>query len=218
MLIRDFGGRGVAMRNPFRIAALALVTALGVLIPTGVASAGGDFSVKTKDDQRDVVECESGAPANNKANDVKDAKINGNGVITVRMFRSVEESLADQFSFAVVVTVEYPDGRVRVFRVQVHDGEVEIAEIDPDTRTPLPEGAAITVKKTKIVIETAGSVPADMIVTVEAFNLPKESDSVACDTAVVEVSEQLEPRGTLEPPPLEEPRTGPTEDLEEIIG
>jgi hypothetical protein len=205
------------MRSPFGIAAVVLVT-VGVVIPAGVAGAGSDFSVKSKDDRRDVVECESRAPADNEANDIKDARINGNGVVTVRMFRSVEESLADQFSFAVVVTIEYPDGRVRVFRVQVHDGEVEIAEIDPDTRTPLVEGVPIEVKKNKVVIKTGGSVPADTLVMVEAFNLPKETDTVACDEAVVEVTEQLSPRPTFEPPPLVEPKTGPTEDLEEIIG
>jgi hypothetical protein len=204
------------MRSPFGIAAVVLVT-VGVVIPAGVAGAGSEFSAKIKDDRRDVVECESGAPADNEANDIKDARINGDGVVTVRMFRSVEESLADQFSFAVVVTIEYPDGRVRVFRVQVHDGEVEIAEIDPDTRTPLPEGAPIEVKKNKVVIKTGGSVPADTLVTVEAFNLPKETDTVACDEAVVEVTKQLRPRPTFEPPPLVEPKTGPTEDLEEII-
>ena len=209
------------MRNRLKWTVTALVTAGMMLIPAGVAGAG-NTSARVKDDRGDVVECESGAPAKNKANDIQDAKITGNGEVIVRMFRSVEKSLADQFSFAVVVTIEYPDGRVRVFRVQVHDGVVEIGEIDPQTRELLDEGAPIDVDKHNIVIQTGGSVPADTVVTVEAFNLRKEADTVACDIAVIEVTEQLEPPSDIrppdEPPEPEPPREGPVEDLEEIIG
>lgn len=212
------------MRNRLKWTVTALVAAAALLIPVGGARAGGEpTKVQVKDDRNDVVDCRTNAPADTKANDIDDVKIYGDGRIRVRMFRSVERSLKDQFSFAVVVTVTYPDGRVRAFRVQVHEGVVQIGEIDPDTREPLPEGGPIDVKNRTIVIETLGSVPAGTTVLVESFNLPEEGDEpdVSCDDVVLDVTEQLRPPTKIappdEPPAPEPPREGPVEDLEEII-
>jgi hypothetical protein len=188
-----------------------------LVVEAGVASAGGRNANRTKDPTGDVVDCANGTPADHEAPDIENVRVKKNGIVEVQMRRSVEMSLEDQFSFAVVVTITYPDGRVRTFLVEVHAEEVVIAEVDPTTGEPLSEGAPITIKGKKIRIETSGSVPLGTQVTAQGFNTPTETDSKSCDDATVEVTKEVKFARSYQPPDPVPPQLGSVDDLEEIL-
>jgi len=176
-----------------------------------------------EDDLEDVKECDSRTPApDNTAADIDTVyvhKFKRKVIIEVELDERLEDIFDFEYSWAIRVTITFPDGRVRMFLIEVHEGFMFLGEIDPETGELLPEGPEIEpASKDSVDFTVDEPLPKGTKIEVETFNTPEEGDAKLCDRAQLTLDKKVDPRDIdLDPPEPKPPITGPVDEVTEVI-
>ena len=148
------------------------------------AGLGGTLFMFGPAASNDSVDCATGEPVGDPASDVSGIVGTATGdtaSFLVTMPQSPLES-SHQYSWAVVLTLVWPDGSTSVLIWEIHDNEQSVGDVDAEGNVD-PAGAVIELRDNGVAFTIAASLeelPA--LAYADAFSTPIATDLKSCDT------------------------------------
>lgn len=173
-----------------RSEAFKCLAALPTPVPTNVTAEepiGGVTVLDTDDPAGDATTCGTNTPAVDMPNvDIRNVIIldfgNDGFQVVVTLAGSAGNAIANDFSWAVVLSLLRDDGTVDPWMIEIHDGVMRVGQLDPENGELVPDtGDAVFVDGDNVVFVSTEGITDFVAFFLQAFNMLAPDTDKGCD-------------------------------------